>query len=392
MMNFEFATAGRLLFGAGTVRQVPEALEKIGRRPLLVVGGDRRRSAPVSMGLHERGINVVVVSVTGEPTTDLVVDGARVAVNNDCDSVIGMGGGSVIDAAKAIAALITNRDDIMTYLEVIGDGRPLTSAPVPWIAVPTTAGTGAEVTKNAVLTSREHRVKVSLRHPQMLPQLAVIDPELTVSMPPAVTASTGLDALTQVLEPYVSIQANPLTDALCREGLKRAGRSLQAAYERGEDLNAREDMAIASLFGGLALANAKLGAIHGFAAVIGGLLEAPHGFVCAGLLPHVVSANLAALRRRGPGHLLFRYETAARLLCGNPQASAEDGVVWLKKKCQNLRVPGLAEYGLQQGHFSEIVRRAQQTSSIKGNPVQLTAEEMRDILSQAVTGGRKTDG
>lgn len=210
--------------------------------------------------------------------------------------VIGLGGGSVLDAGKAIAALVTNLGNVFDYLEVIGKGQPLVNAPLPFIAIPTTAGTGTEVTRNAVLGSPAHGVKVSLRSPMMLPSLAIVDPELTYGLPPEITASSGLDALTQLIEPFVSVKANPMTDAICREGIRHAAKSLRTVYHNGADASAREGMSLASLFGGLALANAALGAVHGFAGPLGGMLNAPHGAICAKLLPLVMEVNIKVLR------------------------------------------------------------------------------------------------
>ncbi|NQU43994.1 iron-containing alcohol dehydrogenase, partial [bacterium] len=275
-MRFEFATAGRIIFGSGQSRQVPDLAAGLGKAALVVTGRDASRAKDLLDCLSEAGLQPVVFQVPGEPTTDLALEGAELARRQGCDVVIGFGGGSVIDAGKAIAALATNPGDILDYLEVIGCGQPLLMIPAPYIAVPTTAGTGAEVTRNAVLGSPVHRVKVSMRSPHMLPKIAVVDPALTASMSAELTASTGLDALTQLLEVFVCNQPNPLTDAVCREGLGRAARSLRRACERG-DAAAREDMALASLFGGLALANAKLGAVHGFAGPVGGMFPAPHG-------------------------------------------------------------------------------------------------------------------
>ncbi|MDH3346115.1 MAG: iron-containing alcohol dehydrogenase, partial [Kiritimatiellaceae bacterium] len=274
-MNFEFATAGKIVFGCGTLAQAVPAALRFGRSALVVTGRNPDRAAPLLDGLKREGVEVKLFSTSGEPTVEM----ARQATEFNADVVIGFGGGSVIDLAKAVAALMTNPGDPLDYLEVIGKGLPLAELPVPCIAIPTTAGTGAEVTKNSVLASPEHRVKVSMRHPSMIPDLAIVDPECTCSMPPAVTASTGLDALTQLLEAFISKKANPMTDGLCREGLPRAVRSLRRAFENGDDLVAREEMAAASLFGGLALANAGLGAVHGFAGPLGGMFNAPHGMV-----------------------------------------------------------------------------------------------------------------
>jgi len=286
--HFEFATAARIVFGAGSVREVAPAAKSMGRRALLVTGV----SAEL---LGKTGLEGATLAVEGEPTLELVRRGVALALAERCDLVIGLGGGSAIDAGKAVAALLSNGGDPLDYLEVVGEGRGLHAPSAPFIAVPTTAGTGAEVTRNAVLASPEHRVKASLRSPWMLPRLAVVDPELTFDLPPAITASTGLDALTQLIEPYVSVRANPMTDMFCLEGMGRAARSLGRAYADGHDAAARTDMSLASLLGGLALANAGLGVVHGFAAPIGGAFEAPHGAVCAALLPHGMDANIRAL-------------------------------------------------------------------------------------------------
>jgi alcohol dehydrogenase class IV len=236
-----------------------------------------------------------------------------------------------------------------------------------------------------VLASPQHQLKVSLRSPSMLPRLAVVDPELTYSMPPAVTASTGLDALTQVLEPFVSNQANPMTDGICREGLGRAARSLRRAYEDGRDAEARQDMALVSLFGGLALANAKLGAVHGFAGPLGGLFPAPHGTICARLLSTVMEANVRALQARMPDSpALARYDEVAKLLTGKGAARANDGVAWIQELCQALDVPPLSDFGLTEDDFPTVAEKARKASSMKGNPILLTDEELTEILGKVI--------
>jgi len=384
MIRFEFATTSRIIFGQGTLKGVAALATQMGGRPLVVTGKNTERAAPLLDLLKTTGMQPFTFGVPGEPTIEMAIEGVQLAHKKACDVVIGIGGGSVIDTAKAIAALLTNSGDIMDYLEVIGQGQPLTQVSAPCIAIPTTAGTGAEVTRNSVLESTEHRVKVSLRSPTMLPDLAVIDPELTYSMPPSLTASTGLDALTQVLEPFVSLQSNPLTDALCREGLKRVARSLRRAFENGRDTVAREDMATASLFGGLALANSKLGAVHGFAGTMGAMFSLPHGIICACLLPHVMEANVKALQRKRSLTFLSRYDEVARLLTGKPDAGATDGIDWIYDLCNALDVPPLFEFGITEAHFSEMIAGAKRASSMKGNPVELTDEELIEILRKAV--------
>jgi alcohol dehydrogenase class IV len=297
--------------------------------------------------------------------------------------VIAIGGGSAIDAGKAIAAIAANPGDVLDYLEVVGQGKPLPAAPVPFIAVPTTAGTGSEVTRNAVLGSPEHRVKASLRSPAMLPRVALIDPELTLGLPPAVTASTGLDALTQLIEPYVSCRANPLTDAFCIDGLRRAARSLARAFADGRDAEARASMSYASVLGGLALANAGLGVVHGFAAPIGGMFDAPHGAVCAAILPHGMAANIKALRARAPeSPALARYEEIARVVTGDADATCEDGVAWVSALVSELGIPPLRAYGVTD--VANVVEKASRASSMKANPIPLNAEELTEALTSAI--------
>jgi alcohol dehydrogenase class IV len=317
-MSFEFTAPARILFGEGAVREVAPAAAAMGRRALLVTGAHRERAATLLAALEKAGVGCVPFEVAGEPSIDLVREGSRFARGEHCELVIAMGGGSALDAGKALAALITNTGDPLEYLEVVGRGQPLRHTPAPMIAIPTTAGTGSEVTRNAVLASPEYRVKASLRSASMVPRLAVVDPELTWELPPAITASTGLDALTQLIEPYVSTRANPMTDLYCVEGLRRAAAALPRVYAEGKDRRARQEMAWASLLGGLSLANAGLGAVHGFAAPVGGMFPAPHGAVCAAILPHAMTTNVSALRQRAPdSDALLRYDEVARLLTGN---------------------------------------------------------------------------
>ncbi len=384
-MRFEFATAGRILFGPGTLSEVGPAARGLGRRALVVTGKSAERAGPLLAALAGAGVAQVGFVVPGEPTTEMVRAGMRLAQAEACDLVIGFGGGSAIDAAKAIAALATNGGDPLDYMEGVGPGKPLSQPALPVIAIPTTAGTGAEVTRNAVVASPEHRVKASLRSPHMLPRLALVDPELTHSMPPEVTAGTGLDALTQLIEPFVSHRANPLTDAFCREGIVRAARSLRRAYAHGDDAAAREDMALASLCGGLALANAGLGAAHGLAAPLCGMFPAPHGATCAALLPHVMAINVQALQARQPDHpALSRYVEIACLLTGRADAAAADGIRWVEAFCRDLGVVGLATYGVARGDIPVLVEKAARASSMKANPIVLTEAELTQILERAL--------
>ncbi|PAW86214.1 MAG: alcohol dehydrogenase [Pedosphaera sp. Tous-C6FEB] len=384
-MTFEFATAHRVIFGPGTFKQAGPIAKELGRRVMIVTGKSAARARRLGEQLTAAGLTWEICSIAGEPTTGAVRAGVEQARAAESDCVIGLGGGSAIDAAKAIAGLLANCGELFDHLEVIGRGVPLAKPAVPLIAIPTTAGTGAEVTRNAVLASPEHRVKASLRSPHLLPRVALVDPELTLDLPPDLTASTGMDALTQLIEPYVCLRANPMTDGLCAEGIRRAARSLRRAFEQGADSAAREDMALASVFGGVALANAGLGAVHGFAAPLGGMFPAPHGAVCAALLPGVMAANVHALQERAPeSPALRRYDEVARLLTGRPQATAADGVAWTQELCSALQIAPLRTWGLTQPDVPGVVEKALQASSMKANPVALTVEELRAVLTAAL--------
>jgi alcohol dehydrogenase class IV len=381
-MQFQFATATKIAFGPGVARDAGKLAANLGRHALVVTGRDAARVGFLLDALRQHGAASTVFSVAGEPCLDTIDEGVALARPAQCDMVVGVGGGSALDSAKAIAAMLRNPGAVLDYLEIIGAGKALSEPSAPFIAIPTTAGTGSEVTRNAVLASPKHRVKVSLRSASMLAKIAVVDPELTYDLPPAITASTGLDALTQVIEPYVSCRANPMTDGLCMEGMQRAARSLRAAFDDGANRGAREDMCVASLFGGLALANAGLGAVHGFAGVIGGMFHAAHGAICAALLPHVMEANIAALRKCDPGgEALRRYDGVGRILCGK---AADEGVEWVRELVADLKIPRLRQYGLQTSDVAEVIEKAAKASSMKGNPIVLTPEELGRILERAI--------
>jgi alcohol dehydrogenase class IV len=384
-MHFDFATAGRIVFGCGALDRAPALARELGASALVVTGRDTSRCARLVAGLDAGGVRRRVFSVVGEPSLDSVRSGVAAARELGCHLVIGCGGGSAIDAAKAIAALAPNSGEPLDYLEVVGRGGALERTPLPVIAIPTTAGTGSEVTRNAVLYSPEHRVKASLRSPLMLPRIALVDPNLTLELPAAITASTGLDALTQLIEPYVSVRRNPMTDMFCVDGMRRVAASLSRAYHHGDDVQARESMSFASLLGGLALANAGLGAVHGFAAPLGGMFDAPHGSVCAALLPVAMEINVRALRGREPdGDALRRYAHVAEILTGEPGATPERGVAWVRELCAELNIPTLTTYGVTTDAVPELVAKAAKASSMKGNPLPLTDAEMTELVTRAL--------
>jgi alcohol dehydrogenase class IV len=384
-LRFEFATAGRIIFGSGLIVQAGAEAATLGAHPLVVTGRGSERATPLLEALKSSGLTFEILTTQGEPDIAAVQSGARFARDRGCDTVIGYGGGSVIDASKAIAAMATSPGDIHDHLEVIGKGLPLRVQPLAILAIPTTAGAGAEVTRNAVLRSAGFQVKVSLRSPWLLPRVAIVDPQLTLGLPPDLTASTGLDALTQLIEPYVSIRSNPMADALCLQGMACAARSLRTAFLDGRQMAAREDMALASLLGGMALANAGLGAVHGFAAPLGGMFDAPHGSVCAALLPHVMRANLDALEGDAslPG-LRDRFDAIARVLTGRKDAQAEDGLAWIMDTCRLLEVPSLSRWGVTSGTLAALADKAAVASSMKGNPVTFSKAELVGILERAL--------
>ncbi|MCW5951605.1 MAG: iron-containing alcohol dehydrogenase [Propionibacteriaceae bacterium] len=379
MTSFTFATAGRIVFGAGTISQLPQLVAELGRRPFVCTGGRPQRHATAIDTLPDAAI----FAIPSEPTMELVREAAEAARSHGAGVVVGLGGGAALDAAKVVAALVANGGDPLDYAEVVGRGLPLTRRSLPVIAVPTTSGTGSEVTANGVVTSTQHRVKVSLRSASMLPAVALIDPALTLACPPSVTAHAGLDALVQCIEPYVSPFATPLTDGFCREGVRRAGRSLRRAYADGSDLEARTDMSLCSLLSGLALANGKLGAAHGLAGPLGGFLGAPHGAITAAVMAPVSRANIDALAAEDPGHpALARYAEVGELLTG--ERSAEAYLAWFTETVSLLGIRGLASLGMDEADIPEIAEAASRASSTKGNPVRLPVATFEQIVRTAL--------
>lgn len=381
-LPFEFATAHRIVFGAGVVSQLPRLAQQTGASSVLMVAGANPQRVHAQLdALVQAGLHCEVFSVRGEPSVDDVRLGA--AAGQGCQAVVALGGGSVLDAGKAIAAMLANGGDPLDYLEVVGRGAPLAKPSLPLIAVPTTAGTGSEVTRNAVLGVPEAGVKASMRSAGMLPWVALVDPDLLASLPPEVLRSSGLDAFAQNIEPFLSLAANPLTDALARDGIRRSARTLRGAYLHGPDAAAREDLALASLFGGISLANAGLGVVHGFAAPLGGMFNAPHGAVCAALLAASLEINHLALRQRAPDHpSVARLAELGALLQTEP--TAEAAVAWVARLCADLEVPGLAAYGLTVSDLPSVVAKAQNASSMKKNPLVLTEAELTEILHRSL--------
>lgn len=383
-MKFQFATATRIIFGCGSVSELPALCSAFGRRVLVATGSDSRRVRWIVEQLEKEGTCCSLFSVPVEPAVETACEAIEQARAHGAEFVVAIGGGSALDLGKAVSAMLTNPGALEDYLEIVGAGNEIKLRAAPFVAVPTTAGTGSEVTKNAVLAVPAQGRKVSMRSVLMLPQIALVDPELTYTLPPEITAQSGLDALTQLIEPFVSNQANALTDGICREGLQRAARSLVRAFQNGSDKGAREDMCIASLFGGLALANARLGAVHGLAAVLGGMFNIPHGVLCARLLPFVVEANIKALEVIDKSSTaLDRFSEISRILCNKCDAAPADGVAFLYELCRRLNIPSLGSLVASEMDFDLVADEALKTSSMKGNPVPLSKEDLISILKKA---------
>eukprot|EP00944_MAST-04C_sp_MAST-4C-sp1_P011485 g11485.t1 len=340
--------------------------------------------------------NAPTFKISGEPTVEDVMEAYGAAIESKCDGIVAIGGGSALDLGKAVAALVTNIgtdvdgsiSNIYTYLESVGEGKSIKLKPLPLIAVPTTSGTGSECTKNAVIKCKSSGQKASMRSDMMLPSVAIVDPLLTLSCPPWVTACVGLDALCQVIEPFLSCKANPITDALAREGILRVSRSLRLAVVDGSNVKAREDLSIGSVIGGLVLANAKLGCVHGFAGVIGGMIDPspPHGAICAVLLPHAFRKNaekLSMMDDELSQDYLDRFDEVARILTGNRNATAIDGALWLEAICNDLNIPKLNKF-MDKSTIKAVAEMASKSSSMKGNPVELSISELQEILDVAM--------
>ena len=382
-MNIEvdFATSNRIIFGAGELEKLAELIRGFGDRAFVVLSPNVTAIDNLFQILEKADIGWSDFTVTHEPDVESVNKASELARSEKSDFVIGFGGGSVLDTGKAVSALLTNSGDLMDYLEVVGKGLPLKNFAKPYIATPTTAGTGSEVTSNAVIAVPQKKVKVSMRSPFLLPEISLVDPEITYSVPPETTALTGMDAFTQVIEPFVSNQSNAMVDMFCRDAIPRAANNLYRAYIDGSDKEARMNMAWVSLMGGLSLANAKLGAVHGFAGPIGGMFHAPHGAVCAALLAAVMRINVEEIQKRGDHQAVQdRYEQIARWITGDLDATINDGTAWIDQLCQKLNIPKLSKMGISAKDFPSIVDKAENSSSMKGNPVKLGREELIRIL------------
>lgn len=392
MQPFEFFGVGRIIFGRGNFARAGELAAELGKSPLLIHNGDGLIDRLVQL-LSASGISAAVRRQRGEPTVADIDTSVEEARRHGCDSVIALGGGSAIDAAKATAGLLTNGGSAVDYMEVVGKGRKITRLAIPWMAIPVTAGTGAEATRNAVIGLPEKKFKASIRSELLLPRIALVDPELGVSVSPAVTASSGMDALCQCIESYTSIGASLPTDALAMRGVHLAAGCLPRAFHDGSDLDAREGMALAALLSGMTLTSAGLGAVHGFAAPLGANFPVAHGTVCAALLPHVIAANIRALRAQPPStgaRGLSRYAEIGRQFPGFEAAADNDAidacVHFTANLLRELRIPALNQFGLRPADAAEMVALARKASSMRFNPVVLSDESLSAALIAAIGG------
>ena len=389
---FSIARLPRIEFGAGGIKKLPTLIAQYGRRALLVTGQRSFIDSPhwpaLLAALEKAGINWEQTQVGDEPSPQLVDEAVRQFHGAGIQVVAGIGGGSVLDAAKAIAGLLPSGDSVMNYLEGVGPEKPYQGPAIPFIAVPTTAGTGSEATKNAVLSARgPNGFKKSFRDDQLVPEYALLDPDLLATCPKPQIAANAMDALTQLLESYVSIKANPFTDALAESGLKAVREGLFAWYEGGNGAAAgRSRMAYAALLSGVCLAQTGLGSVHGLASPLGAFFPIPHGIVCGTLIGAAARVNLAVLRERDPANPAWRkYARASTILRGRHYPSIEEShaalLALLDDWTERLALPRLHAYGIQEGDFVHIVAHSR-GGSMKTNPLVLSDSEITEVLRQ----------
>lgn len=378
---FQFMTSTRIIFGEGALQSSLSVLNQFGYSVLLVTSKNLSRASPVIEYLKSQRMRYQHVAIQGEPNITMVEETALVGRKFRPDMVVAIGGGSVLDMGKALAAIIPNQGDVYDYVEVVGRNVPLKSKPLPFIAIPTTASTGSEVTRNAVLRSGQDRVKVSLRSPEMLADVAIVDPTLTYGTDKATSARGALDAFTHLMEAYVCGQPNPLTDMICEEGLRRLSRSILAGCV-DDDHAARADLSFAAMLGGMAITNAKLGAAHGLASALGGKLNAPHSIITARLAPYVMTENIIAAQRAGREDVLERYAKIASIMSGRVNACREDSVLWVNMMLDKLEVPKLKQFGVCTTPFESVAEDALKSVAIRGNPLPLTKARLTYILQQ----------
>jgi len=372
---FEFRLPKKIVFGNGCAEQIGEEVKELGNKALLVTGRRAMKKTgmldKIAKLIRDSGVEVVIFSeVEADPSLETVDRGTKLAEGEGCEVVIGLGGGSALDAAKAIAAMIGQEYSIGEYQA----GRELEKPGVPFLAIPTTSGTGSEMTKNSVLTNRDKRIKKSVRSPYMIAAVALVDPLLTISLPPSVTAASGTDALTQAIEAYVGLKSNPLTDTLALRAIELLGANLPKAVHNGADVGAREKMALGSLISGMAFANAGLGAAHGLSHPLGARKGIPHGVACAILLPWVMEFNMP-----------LREEKFAQIaLALGEEPKGERAVKSIRKLLEDIEIPsGLGELGVTTDDL-ELLAGEAGGSSLNNNPRKASKDELVEILRKAL--------
>ncbi|PNH77593.1 iron-containing alcohol dehydrogenase [Vibrio diazotrophicus] len=378
---FQFMTSSRIVFGEGALENSLSLIKQFGYSVLLVSGKQSERARPIVDYLNQQKLRYQHVSISGEPNITMVEETAIIGRRFSPNLVVAIGGGSVLDMGKALAAIIPNQGNVYDYVEVLGRCVPLKTKPLPMIAIPTTASTGSEVTRKAVLKSGQDKVKVSLRSPDMIPDVAIVDPTLTYGTEPLISGRGAMETFTHLMESYVCGDPNPLTDMVCEEGMRKLSRAVLPACLQ-DDRTARADLSFAAMLGGMASTNAKLGAAHGLASALCGKLEAPHSVITARLSPYVMLENINAARLAGRNDILHRYKHVAELLTGNDQAKIEDGVAWVEAMLDTLGLPLLSSFGVCNTSFEKVAQDALKSNSIKGNPIPLTKERLVYILNQ----------
>ncbi len=378
---FQFMTSKQVIFGEGSLNQSLSILAKYGYSVLLVTGRGGERAEPVINYIKQQGMRYQQVAVWGEPVIAMVEELAAMGRKFKPDMIVAIGGGSALDVGKALSAIIPNQGSVYDYVEVIGRSMPFKNAPLPCIAIPTNAGTGSEVTRNAVLKSAQENIKVNIRNEALLPDVAIIDPTLTYGMDKSLSARSGLDAFTHLMEAYVCNAPNAFSDMVCEEGLKKLSTALFLACE-DDDFRARSEMSFASLLGGMARSNASLGAAHGLAAALGGRLTAPHGAITARLAPFVMAENISVAEQMGRNDVIYRYRRLGVLLTDNLEATPQDAIEWVTNALTRLDIPSLQMYGLSRKLFADIASDALRSTAIKGNPLPLTEARLIHILEQ----------
>ncbi|QOJ23656.1 MAG: iron-containing alcohol dehydrogenase [Gammaproteobacteria bacterium] len=390
MIQFSVARLPRIEFGAGSLKKLPDIVAGFGSRILLVTGArsfvNTSRWEVLLDQLTQHGITWQHCTVAEEPSPALIDELVKTYAGDHFAAVVGIGGGSALDAAKAVAGLLQVQRSVMDYLEGVGPELPYQGPAVPFIAVPTTAGTGSEATKNAVLSVQgDNGFKKSFRHDKLVAEYAIVDPDLLESCPPGVIAANGMDALTQLLESYVSIKANAFTDALAISGLQAARDALIPLYRQHGDLaQHREKMAYAALLSGITLAQVGLGSVHGLASPLGAFYPIPHGAICGTLVAVATRINIRSIQAREPNNLaLAKYLHVAEILCqqrfSDPETAFNALIDLLAHWTDELTLPRLSHYGLQSTGLDKVISHCR-GNSMKTNPIVLSDDEIRQIL------------